>query len=246
MKITDSYQKVFKNKQRILVVLAHPDDNEIICGGLIARLVADGKSVRLLAMTNGGKGIRERTDISEKEFAKIRKTEQIEAGLQLGIPSEQIFNLDIPDGELESNLANIEKVVYHLREFQPQIIITHNPEEIINWYSKSVGWINHRDHRHTAEIVLDATYPYCRDQAFFPHQLKNSNLKPCYVSEFLFSDSYTHPDLLHFDVTEYIFCKKNALVKHVNGLDKDEIDGFMDEIKQGKKSYEMLRYINLS
>ncbi|MFA6518779.1 MAG: PIG-L family deacetylase [Candidatus Shapirobacteria bacterium] len=246
MKITDSYQKIFKNKKRILVVLAHPDDNEIICGGLVARLISDKKKVRLLSMTNGGKGVRERNDISEKEFAEIRKNEQINAGKQLGVSSNEIFNLDIPDGELETNLDAIKKVVYHLRQFQPDIIITHNPEEIINWYSKSVGWVNHRDHRHTAEILLDATYPYCRDRAFFPEQFKIKNLKPCYVSEYLFSDSYTHPDAICFDVTSFVDKKRVALKEHTNGLNQDEIDGFLDEIKKGTKSYEVLRYVNLS
>jgi LmbE family N-acetylglucosaminyl deacetylase len=242
----DSYHKIFKNKKRILVVLAHPDDNEIICGGLVARLVSDKKMVRLLALTNGGKGVRERTDISEKEFSKVRKVEQVNAGKQLGVPTKEIFNLDIPDGELETNINTIEKVVYHLREFQPNIVITHNPEEIINWYSKSVGWINHRDHRHTAEILLDATYPYCRDRAFFPQQLKDKSLKPCYVSEFLFSDSYTHNDAVYFDVTHFVDKKKAALSEHINGISKDEINGFLDEIKQGKNSFEVLRYVNLS
>ena len=53
-----------------MVVAAHPDDNEIVCGGIVARLIDEGKRVRLVAMTNGGKGYQDRTDINEAEFAK--------------------------------------------------------------------------------------------------------------------------------------------------------------------------------
>ncbi|PJE66524.1 hypothetical protein COU93_03895, partial [Candidatus Shapirobacteria bacterium CG10_big_fil_rev_8_21_14_0_10_36_6] len=56
--ITDSYQKIFANKKKIMVVTAHPDDLEIMCGGLVARLVADGKIVRSVKVTTGDMGSR--------------------------------------------------------------------------------------------------------------------------------------------------------------------------------------------
>jgi len=113
MAIKDSYDDVFKDKKRVLVVMAHPDDNEIICGGIVARLLDDGKRVRLVVLTNGGKGFQDRTDVTEKEFAKIRVAEQFNAGVELGIPREEIFNLGIPDGEVEDTLENIEKSCFY-------------------------------------------------------------------------------------------------------------------------------------
>src|SRR4030042_4007857 len=120
----DSFGQIFGDKKKILVVMGHPDDCEIICGGTVARLLDEGKKVRTLAMTNGGKGMRDRTDVKEEQFAKIRLGEQIKAGMELGLPREEIFNLDIPDGELEDSVENIEKIVYHIRQFKPDIIIT--------------------------------------------------------------------------------------------------------------------------
>ena len=74
--IKDSFNEVFGDKSKVLVVLGHPDDNEIICGGIVARLIAEGKKVRSISMTNGGKGFQDRTDTNEQEFGEIRKNEQ--------------------------------------------------------------------------------------------------------------------------------------------------------------------------
>ena len=168
MKITDSFNTVFGDKNRVLVVMAHPDDNEIICGGIVARLLAEGKKVRLVVMTNGGKGFQDRTDVTEQEFAKIRVNEQLSAGKELGLSEGDNFNLDVPDGELENTMENIGKVAFHIRQFKPDIIITQNPFDVINTFSNETHWVNHRDHRSTASIVLDAAYPYSRDRGFFP------------------------------------------------------------------------------
>ena len=242
----DSYNDIFKNKKRILVVLAHPDDAEIICGGTIARLISDDKEVRLIVTTSGGKGMQERTDVSEADFSTERIKSQKDGAKALGLKDDQVFNLETKDGEFENSLENIEKIVLHIRQFKPDIIITHNPYEVINTFSEEEGvrWVNHRDHRHTAIVTLDATYPYCRDTAFFPHHIKQG-LKPHYVSEFLFSDSYTNKNAVAIEVTDFVDKKRAALKHHANALTDEEIEGFIDEIKQGDKYFEVLGYTKL-
>jgi LmbE family N-acetylglucosaminyl deacetylase len=247
MKITDSYNQIFGNKNSVLVVMAHPDDNEIICGGIVARLLDEGKKVRLVVMTNGGKGFQDRVDVTEKEFAKIRVGEQSAAGRDLGLPEEENFNLDILDGELENTLENIGKVVFHIRQFKPDIIITQNPYDVINTFSDDVHWVNHRDHRATASIVLDATYPYSRDRGFFPEHFSKSGLAPHTVSELLFSDSYSYPDVLYFDVTEYIDKKKAALLQHKSAFPSETVEEeFLAESRlEPGKNFERLKYVKI-
>jgi len=244
--IKDSFSDVFDTKNKILVVTAHPDDNEIFCGGTVARLIDAGKRVRLVAITNGGKGFHDRTDITEQKFAQERVKAQIKAGLELGIPEEENFNLGIPDGEVEASLSNIERIVFHIRQFKPDILITHNPDETINTFSEEDGirWVNHRDHRHTALVALDAAYPYCRDRGFFPQHFEKHHLKPHYFSEFLLADFYLHPQVVYFDVTDYVEKKAKSLYHHLGALSEEEIEGFLDEVqKEDGRSYEPLRYV---
>src|SRR5699024_9539665 len=46
------------NKLDILVFAAHPDDAELCCGGTIAKLIQQGKSVGIIDMTRGEMGTR--------------------------------------------------------------------------------------------------------------------------------------------------------------------------------------------
>ncbi len=245
--MTDAFDQIFKDKSNILVVTAHPDDNEIICGGIVARLIDEGKKVRLVVMTTGGKGYQDRTDVTEEEFAEIRFKEQIAAGLELGIPETENFNLGIPDGENENSLENIKKLVFHIRQFKPDIIITHNPFDPINSFSEGTSWVNHRDHRATALNVLDAAYPYSRDRGFFPEQFTENNLTPHTVHELMFSDSYTYPDVLYFEITKYMDKKKKALLKHESALTPEAIEEeFLQETNlEPGKNYERLKYVTI-
>lgn len=239
---SDAYKQIFQDKDRILVVTAHPDDNEVICGGLVARLSADDKAVRLVVTTDGSKGVGDK-DINEQEFGSTRIAEQQAAAQALGLDQKECFNLGVPDGELEASLENIEKIVWHIREFQPQIVITHCPDEFINTFSTkdNIRWVNHRDHRHTGQIVTDAIYPYSRDKAFFASQLK-TGLKPCTVLEVLYSDAYEHPQRVYFDTSEYIEQKRAALSSCPSVIEKDHVAEYIDETKIGDKYFETLRY----
>lgn len=247
MSIKDSFEDIFQDKSKIMVVVAHPDDNEIICGGIVARLLDEGKKVRLVVMTNGGKGFQNRTDVTESEYAKIRIAEQKEAGKELGLSEDENFNLNISDGELENTIENIEKVVFHIRQFKPELIITQNPFDPINTFSEDVHWVNHRDHRNTASIVLDAVYPYSRDRGFFPEHFSKYNLEPHSVSELMFSDSYSYPDVLYFDITKYFNKKKKALLKHKNAFTAEVIEEeFLEETRlELGKNYERLKHISI-
>lgn len=241
--IYDSFDDVFGSKQRVLIVTAHPDDNEVICGGLVARLRAAKKAVRLVVTTNGEKGTGSK-DLEPKLLATTRIKEQSAAAAALAIAKSECFNLEIPDGEIEASVDNIGKIVHHIRQFKPDIVITHNPDDVINTFSSNEGvrWVNHRDHRHTALITTDAVYPYSRDTAFFPEQLK-AGLQPHTVLDMLFADSYEHPLRVYFDVTDFVDQKRHALAACPSVIEPDHIDGYIDETKIGDRYYEQLRYI---
>jgi LmbE family N-acetylglucosaminyl deacetylase len=198
-------------------------------------------------MTPGGKGFQDRTDVTEEEFAKIRVAEQFAAGLALGILREENFNIGVKDGELENTLENIEKVVFHIRQFKPDLVITQNPFDPINTFSEKIHWINHRDHRATASIACDAVYPYSRDRGFFPHHFTKYGLSPHTVSGMLFSDAYSYPDVKYFEITDYIDKKTKALLQHKNAFSAETVESeFLEETRlEPGRNFERLRFVAL-
>lgn len=65
-------QSTEKNRLKVLVAGAHPDDPESGCGGTIARYADEGHTVTILYLTRGEAGIRGK---SHDEAAAIRTAE---------------------------------------------------------------------------------------------------------------------------------------------------------------------------
>jgi LmbE family N-acetylglucosaminyl deacetylase len=244
MKPVDSYQEIFSDVQKVTAVFAHPDDCEIICGGLVDRLIKDGKDFQLIVTTNGGKGFKNMKNTTEEKFAKLRIEDSIQAARALGIPSKNIINLNKSDGMFEDNLENIGLIVKEIRKFKPNLVITHNPEEVINTFNDSARWVNHRDHRKTAIATVDACYPYSRDRGFFPEHFKEG-LSEHIVTKLLLSDSYTHPNRKYFDITDQINVKRGAISQHKNAIDSSSVEDYLEENKIGNKYFEVLRYVEI-
>lgn len=242
--INDSFQEIFKEVKKVLVVLAHPDDMEIICGGTIARLKSEGIEVRIVVTTNGGKGMKDKQGLNEAGFGAQRVKEQIKAGTILGIPEDQNFNLQIPDGEVEPSLAYIERIVYHIREFKPDLVITHNPQnELVSFFDKSF-WVNHRDHRHTSQIVLDAVYPYSRDRGFFTDHFEKG-LDVHSVTKLLLADSYTKKNVKYCKIDDFVEAKTKALQQHVSAFNPEDASDYIDENKLEDGYFEPFAYYEI-
>ncbi len=82
----------------VLVFAPHPDDETLGCGGTILRLRANGKRVRIVAMTDGGASHAHL--MPEEELIALRKKELLEATALLNIPAEDVLFLDFPDQTL--------------------------------------------------------------------------------------------------------------------------------------------------
>ena len=127
-------------KQRIMVIGAHPDDMEY-CGGTAVKLTRAGHTVQFLSATNGQSGHFEKMGHS---LVSIRYKEAQEAKRRLGIDSYII--LDNNDAYLTADLPTREGMMKAIREFGPDVIITHRL------------WDYHPDHRNTAQLVQDCAY----------------------------------------------------------------------------------------
>lgn len=125
---------------KILAIGAHQDDNEFCCGGLAHKYVKMGYEVRFLSMTNGSGG---HHILTPEETIKQRTKESAAVAEYLGITYDV---WEIEDCTLTADLATRERLIRYIREFQPDLIITHRPNDY------------HTDHRAAGLLVQDASY----------------------------------------------------------------------------------------
>ena len=239
----DSFDQIFSGKKRVMVIMPHPDDTELYCGGTIARLLDNNIEVVTVKLTNGGKGTKQ-SSLSESELSVTRAKEDDNAAHALGIKNGNNIHLNIPDGEVENNLTTIEKVALCVRKFRPDLVITCNPEDLIIRFAKDANWVNHRDHRNTAKIAIDAVYPYSRDHAFFPQHLKEITEPYKPTTYFLFSDFYEHPDMVYIDITNFVDIKAKAWRCHESAYTPERVDESIVYLnKDDDKYYEAFRLV---
>ncbi|MCJ7825313.1 MAG: PIG-L family deacetylase [Anaerolineales bacterium] len=190
---------------RVLVVLAHPDDPEFFCGGTIARWTASGREITYCLLTRGDKGADDER-LSTQELAEIRETEQRAAAKILGVHEVMFLNeLDgyvLPTLELRSDIVRV------IRQVKPQIVITCDPT---NFFSGN-SYINHADHRAAGQATLDAVYPAARSALYFPKLSQEEGLQPHKVREVYISGAQ-HPNIT-VDITDFFNQKVSALSEH--------------------------------
>lgn len=124
----------------ILIFGAHPDDPDYVAGGTAALYARLGHKVKMVSLTNGDAGHHEQ---GGAPLAWRRREEAANAGKALGV---EYITLDIHDGALLPSLENRNMVIAIIREFKPDLITVHRPNDY------------HPDHRYTSQLVQDASY----------------------------------------------------------------------------------------
>ena len=130
----------------ILILVAHPDDEVLGCGGTISKM-ADNGSVVHVAFFADGVFSRCGNQIAQTQDLKIRRSKAQKACDILGVKSV-IFG-DFPDNRMDTiALLDIAKVVESLiAEHQPDTVFTHHAGDV------------NIDHRRMHEAVVIACRP---------------------------------------------------------------------------------------
>lgn len=189
--------------ERALVIVAHPDDAEFLCGGAVARLADQGCEVYYLLATSGDKGTKD-ASLTPQELAAIREQEQRAAAAILGV--RQCFFLGYPDGGLEETLELRGQFVRYIRQLRPNVVLS--------WDGFRNGF-NHRDHRIVGRVVRDAIYPAAHDPLYHP-ELRELGLAPHRIDE-LWLFGAEEPDY-HVDIEPYLDRKIDALLAHASQM----------------------------
>jgi LmbE family N-acetylglucosaminyl deacetylase len=196
----------FKAK-KVLVVGAHPDDNDFGAGATVAKATGRGAEVIYLIATTGQRGSSDE-NMTPERLSEIRRKEQEEAAKVLGV--REVRFLDYVDGELIPDIRLKEQVVKSIRRYKPDFVFTMDPSF---FYYKSYGMVNHSDHRAIGEATLDACYPLARDLMSFPEHAKEG-LNPHKVKELLLHSFVPENANFYVDVTDTFDMKLKALSLH--------------------------------
>lgn len=135
--------------KKILVAGGHPDDPETACGGTILRYVDAGYQAVIVYLTRGEAGI---PGVSHDEAARIR-TAEAEKACKL-MKARPVFAGQI-DGSSEVTPARYAQMRTILEKEAPDLIFTHWPVD------------THPDHRHCANLILNAWIELQRPQPLF-------------------------------------------------------------------------------
>ena len=124
--------------KKVVVIGAHPDDPETMCGGTMIKLREMGVEVVSVYFTSGEAGIPGK---SHEESSSIRTAEAKKACEAMGVRA--VFMTQI-DGNTEINKARYAEMKTLIEAEKPDMVITHWPID------------SHRDHRVCSILVYDA------------------------------------------------------------------------------------------
>jgi bacillithiol biosynthesis deacetylase BshB1 len=120
----------------LLAIAAHRDDVELLCGGTLARTVAQGYRAGVLDLTRG--------EMGSAGSADLRGQEAAAASAVLGLTARH--NAAFPDAALENTPETRLHVARFIRSFRPKVVILP--------YMHG----RHPDHRIAAQLGYDACF----------------------------------------------------------------------------------------
>jgi LmbE family N-acetylglucosaminyl deacetylase len=154
--------------ERVLAIVAHPDDAELLCAGTLARARRDGAAIGIGVLCRGDKG---QSDPAIENLAELRRGEmkaaaellrtavdppnQISAASQSWVtshgpaePGVHVLEGGFGDGELFDTTESRGRVVELVRRFQPTLILAPSASDY------------HPDHR-AASALAEAASWFC-------------------------------------------------------------------------------------
>ncbi|MFV1885256.1 MAG: bacillithiol biosynthesis deacetylase BshB1 [Balneola sp.] len=208
----------------VLVFASHPDDAELNCGGTIAALVAQGKSVGIIDLTRGELGTRGTLETRERE-AQI-------ASEILGISYR--VNLDLGDSIVGNTRENQFKLIREIRAAKPKLCLIGAPKD------------RHPDHGKASQLCIDSLF-YSGLEKIDTHSKEGDYQKswrPKHIFHYM-QDRPFEPDFI-FDISEHWEAKKNAVLAFATQFNvedaEEEIETYISSTTYFKQIEARARY----
>jgi LmbE family N-acetylglucosaminyl deacetylase len=194
----------YLRNKKIMIVVAHPDDELLGLGATMHRLITEYKVKTHVVIL--GEGITSRSEerdvnIWEKQLA-IHRNNIKNAQKSIGYHSISIY--DFPDNRFDSiALLDIIKVIEKEKEsFQPEVIFTHHGGDV------------NIDHQRTFESVITACRP-----------MQDENVKTIITFETPSGTEWKSPsDPRHFLPNLFFSISKNNIDAKIKGMESYEFE----------------------
>ena len=219
--------------ERVLVIMAHPDDPDFSCAGTAIQMARQGIEVTYMILTNGDKG-NHNPLVTHNQLILMRKEEQRAAAALSGV--KHVLFMDEEDGFLRPTFELRKRVCREIRRIRPQLIICPSPER----YLVGDGYINHPDHRNAGLVALEAIFPAADNPMFYP-DMANEGYLPHKISQlYVTGDAEATVEV---DVTEVVETKIKAILSHKSQFEHpEELEKWLrerwgDEQPDGSRRY---------
>jgi N-acetyl-1-D-myo-inositol-2-amino-2-deoxy-alpha-D-glucopyranoside deacetylase len=125
----------------VLAVFAHPDDESLLAGGVLAGCAAAGRRVAIVSMTRGERG--PEAGVDGRGLGEVREVELLAAARALGASAAEC--LDYPDGDLAG--VDEEQAAQALS----RLVAREQPELVISFSEEGLYW--HPDHLAVSRLL---------------------------------------------------------------------------------------------
>lgn len=167
----------------ILALSPHPDDVELCCGGLIAKMSEKGYRIGIVDLTRG--------ELGTEGTAEIRMQEAAKAAKILGIQIRE--NMNLGDCRLSSGFDEAQRLADVIRQYTPSVLIVPYGDE------------QHPDHAVSRELAEKAVFLAKLVKLKTGHEAHRVGMVVCYMLHKSFDPSFV------VDVTESYGKKLEAI-----------------------------------
>ena len=199
--------------ERVLVVVAHPDDIDFGMAGSVAVWTATGIEVTYCLVTSGDAGGDDR-DQSREDMARTREAEQTAAAKVVGV--DDLRFLHYADGRVEATLDLRRDLTRVMRQVRPQRVVTQSPERL---YDRI--YASHPDHLATGDAAIAAVYPDTRNPFAHPELLAGEALEPWSIGQ-LWIMARPDPNVF-VEITDVMDAKLKALCSHTSQISDTDL-----------------------
>jgi LmbE family N-acetylglucosaminyl deacetylase len=183
--------------ERLLAVVAHPDDADYLCAGTLARAKDDGAAIGICVLCRGDKG--QPSDTID-DLADVRRREMADAAALLGA---ELLLGEYGDGELADGPEERRRVIELYRRFEPTLILAH--------------WLDdyHPDHRAAGDLAEAASW-FCASGG---HITESPRMKQPPALWWMDTINMTgfQPGF-YLDISQYVEIKQRMLACHRSQL----------------------------